>query len=125
MYCRARSYVVQLSYGGRKIRITLGEVGVCPFEGPPDHPGARDMAIAARAAARRGLDPREAIGSRRRAEGLTVAGIWKQYETAGFPKSNSTQKKRPATIRADKSRYRKHFAKQIGLVPISALDSAS
>jgi hypothetical protein len=47
----ARAYIVQPRYNGRKPRINLGTVGVTPFEGPPNAPGARDLAIAALAAA--------------------------------------------------------------------------
>jgi hypothetical protein len=51
-----RSWVVQLRYRGKSHRITLGKVGTLPFEGPPDHPGAVDLARAALNAARRGED---------------------------------------------------------------------
>src|SRR5262247_2229398 len=53
-----RSWVVQLRYGGKVHRITLGKVGVLPFEGPPDHPGAADLARIAINAARRSENPR-------------------------------------------------------------------
>jgi hypothetical protein len=67
----ARTYVVQLRYIGRKHRITLGPVGTLPFTGPAHAPGARDLAIAAITAARRGS--RVAIGQRRQPTGLTLA----------------------------------------------------
>src|SRR5262245_6648633 len=73
---KARSYIVQLRQGGREFRLTLGAVGVLPFEGPPNRPGARDLAVAAITAARRGDDPRAAIGQARAPQGLTLAELW-------------------------------------------------
>src|SRR6187200_858055 len=57
-----RSWVVQLRYQGKGHRITLGPVGVLPYEGPPHAPGAADLARLALNAARRGEDPKLAIG---------------------------------------------------------------
>ena len=53
---RRAVWVVQVRYQHKVLRITLGPVGTLPFEGPPDHPGAVDLArIALNAAtARRG-----------------------------------------------------------------------
>ena len=71
-------------------RITLGRVGVLPFEGPmPDHPGARDLAVVALNAARRGEDPRKAIGRAKQPRGATLADLWKAYRDAGYPLLNA------------------------------------
>jgi hypothetical protein len=77
-----RSYIVQVRYNGRKPRITLGPVGTLPFVGPADAPGARDLAIAAITAARRGERPDLAVGRRKQPAGLTVAQVWKAYSDA-------------------------------------------
>ena len=50
----ARTYVVHAQHAGKKMRLSLGPVGTLPFEGPPEKPGARDLALAALNAARRG-----------------------------------------------------------------------
>src|SRR5262245_35009775 len=60
-----RSWIVQLRYGDKSHRITLGRVGVLPFEGPEHAPGASDLAKVALNAARRGHDPKVAIGRAR------------------------------------------------------------
>jgi integrase len=111
-----------MPYAGKKPRITLGSVGVMPFEGPPDRPGAKNLALAAINAARSGTDPREAIGIRQQT--MTLAEVWSQYEAAGFPKSSSVGKKRPATIKADRNRYKNHFAPTIAKEPIENITAA-
>src|SRR5215218_9031780 len=59
----ARSWIVQVRKpDGSKKRITLGAVGTLPVEGPPDAPGARDLAMAALNAARRGEDSAASMG---------------------------------------------------------------
>src|SRR5262245_16491393 len=68
----ARTYVVQLTYGQKEPRITLGRVGTLAFEGPSHAPGARDLAIAALNASRHGDDPRAAINRRRDPEGVRL-----------------------------------------------------
>jgi hypothetical protein len=57
-----RSWIVQLRYQGKTHRITLGPVGVLPFEGPEHAPGAVDLARIALNAARRGDDPKVTPG---------------------------------------------------------------
>ena len=105
-----RTYIVQPRYNGQKLRINLGTVGVTPFEGPPKAPGARDLAITALAAARRGDDPRAAIGQRKQPDGITLADVWAAYCEAGHPKLKGTAHKRPTTIRKDTDRYKCHLA---------------
>src|SRR5262245_7563769 len=58
----ARSWVVRVRHLNKEVRLTLGAISALPFEGPDDHPGARDLARIAINAARRGVDPRIAIG---------------------------------------------------------------
>jgi integrase len=105
-----RSWVVQVRYGGRSHRITLGPVGTLPFEGPPHAPGARDLAVAAINAARRGENPKLAIGHAKKPGGATLADLWKAYEAAGFPLPNGKiGHKRQSSIKADRYRWGKHF----------------
>ncbi len=119
-----RSYIVQLRHNGKKLRLTLGAVGVVPFEGPPQRPGARDLAIAAITAARHGEDPREAIGQTKAPEGLTLAQVWQAYADAGFPKLKGTGRKRPSTIKADSDRYTSRVKPTLGNEAISRIDTA-
>src|SRR6185437_3937565 len=72
--------------------------------------------------ARAGHDPREAVGPK--AQTITLAEVWARYESAGFPKSNSVGKKRPATIKADWSRFNNHFAPTIAKEPIENVTAA-
>jgi integrase len=118
-----RTYIVQPRYNGRKPRIPLGTVGVTPFEGPPKAPGARDLAIAALAAARRGEDPYQAVFKRKQPDGVTLADVWSAYAEAGYPKVKGTGRKRPTTIRKDVDRYAFHLAKQLGPVPVAHIDT--
>jgi integrase len=119
----ARSYIVQVRYNGKKLRLNLGAVGVMPFEGPQSAPGARDLAITALAAARRGADPRAAIGQRKQPAGITLADVWARYGEAGYPKVKGTGRKRPSTIRKDKDRYSFRLKDQLGAVPIAHIDT--
>src|SRR5262245_29734096 len=75
-----RSYIVMPP---GQSRITLGRVGVLPFEGPPDAPGARDLAIIALNTARRGEDPKLAIGRAKQPKGATIGDLWAAYGKAG------------------------------------------
>jgi integrase len=106
-----RSWVVQLRYQGKVHRITLGPVGTLPFEGPPDHPGALDLARAALNAARRGEDPRRAIGRARNPRGVTLADLWKAYGDAGWPLLNAIGFKRASSVVTDGLRWSKHFVR--------------
>src|SRR5215204_6582239 len=82
----ARSWIVQVRKpDGSKKRITLGAVGTLPVEGPPDAPGARDLAMAALNAARRGEDSAASIGRKRSPTGTTLNAAWDLYEAAGHP----------------------------------------
>ena len=120
-----RSYIVQPRHNGQKLRLNLGTVGVTPFEGPPQAPGARDLAITALAAARRGEDPRAAIGQRKQPDGVTLVDVWAAYCEAGHPKLRGTAHKRPITIKKDIARFNFHLARQLGPVPIAHIDTAS
>jgi integrase len=121
----ARTYVVQLRHNGRKVRITLGPVGTLPFIGPADAPGARDLAIAAITAARRGEDPRKAIGQRRQPAGMTIAQVWAAYRDAGFPLLRKAgSHKSPTTILRDTERYRLHIEPRLGGKVVSEIDTA-
>ena len=120
----SRVWIVQPTcQGGKRPRITLGRVGVLPFEAPEGEPSAKAMALAALVAARAGRDPREAIIPKSPTAGITVAQVWQAYEAAGFPKANSSARKRPVTIRADRYRFKAHFARQIGKEPVASLDT--
>jgi integrase len=119
----ARSYIVQLSWGGRKRRITLGPVGTLPFEGPAHAPGARDLAITAITAARRGEDPYLAIGQRRQPAGLTVAQLWTAYKEAGYPLRDAGHK-RASTVKRDVSRYTLYIAPRLGNKAVAEIDTA-
>jgi integrase len=123
----ARSYIVQGRYKGKKFRLTLGPVGTLSFEGPSHAPGARDLAIAALNAARRGDDPRGAIVKSKAAngDGPTLNDIWAAYQDAGYPKLRGTGRKRPTTIKADADRYAKHLAPSLGRQAVEAIDTAA
>ena len=118
-----RAYIVQLRWNGRKIRITLGPVGTLPFEGPTHAPGARDLAITAITAARRGEDPYLAIGQRKQPAGLTIAQLWAAYKKAGYPRLRGIGHKRPTTIRHDASRYALYIGPRLGTKAVAAIDT--
>ena len=118
-----RTYIVQPRFNGKKLRIPLGAVGIMPFE-TPDRSGARDMAIMALAAARRGEDPLVAIGRRKQPDGVTLGDVWRAYCEAGHPKVNGTAHKRPTTIERDIRRYNFRLAKELGNEPVTQLDTA-
>jgi len=120
----ARTYIVQCRYRGEKLRLTLGAVGTLPFEGPPASPGAKDQAIAAINAARRGQDPRKAIGLLVKPAGVTLGNVWQSYEEAGYPKLKGVGKKRPSTIRADRLRYALHLDPEFSTTAIAEIDTA-
>jgi integrase len=120
----ARSYVVQYRDNGRKQRLTLGRVGILPFVGPADAPGARDLALTALSAARRGEDPRVAVGRVRAPHGLTLAALWKAYQDAGYPRLRGVGHKRASTIASDRNRFRRYFAPRIATKPVTEIDTA-
>ena len=121
----SRSYIVQLRHNGRRPRLTLGPVGAMPFEGPPHAPGARDLAIAALAAARRGEDPHAAINRSKQPAGMTVAQLWAAYQEAGCPRLQGTGHKRAGTIKRDIRRYNLHIAPKLGSKAASEVDEAA
>jgi integrase len=117
-----RSWVVQLRYQGKGHRITLGKVGVLPFEGPPDHPGAADLARIALNAARRGENPKLAIGRAQNPRGITIGGLWQAYGAAGYPLLNAIGVKRASSVKTDTYRWKKHLTR-IEHEPAAAFDT--
>jgi integrase len=106
-----RSWVVQLRHQGKSHRITLGPVGVLPFEGPEHSPGAADLAKIALNAARRGHDPKVAIGRARNPQGATLAEVWEAYGKAGHPLLNAIGFKRPSSIKVDRYRWKNQVSR--------------
>src|SRR5262245_3417398 len=93
-----RSWVVQCRAGGKAKRITLGPVGTLAFEGPRDNPGAADLARIALNAARRGDDPKAAIGRAKHPRGVTLGELWKAYGDAGYPLLKAIGVKRASSV---------------------------
>lgn len=120
----SRSYIVQLRSAGRVLRLTLGPVGVLPFEGPPHAPGARDLAVSALNAARRGEDPLHAIGRAKTGDNVTMNSVWSEYEKSGFPKLRGVGRKRESTIGRDKARYDLLIKPSIGMEKLETIDTA-
>ena len=118
-----RSWVVQCRARNKSQRLTLGPVSVLPFEGPPDQPGAVDLARIALNAARRGEDPKLAIGRAKNPRGVTLGEIWKAYAAAGYPLLNKIGTKRPSSIAGDQHRWNKHFTR-IADEPAGDFDTA-
>ena len=107
------------------MRLTLGRVGVLPFEGPSGAPGARDLAVAALNAARRGEDPQIAIRRAQTPEGITIGELWTKYAAAGYPKLNGETRKRASSVKVDTYRWGKHFAPKIAAEPVAAFDTGA
>lgn len=120
----ARAYCVEVTESGKSKLHTLGPVGVLAFEGPADEPGARDLAIAALAASRRGGDAKLAIGKKKAPQGMTLNEVWAEYEKAGYPVLRGTGRKRPSTIKGDKDRWSKYVDKEIGKKLVSEINTA-
>jgi integrase len=118
-----RSWVVQTRYGGKTHRITLGKVGVLPFEGPEDKPGAVDLARIALNAARRGENPKLAIGRAQHPQGVSIAQLWQAYGAAGWPLLNAIGVKRASSVKTDTYRWQKHFTR-IEHEPAASFDTA-
>ena len=118
-----RSWVVQVRYQHKVLRITLGPVGTLPFEGPPDNPGAVDLARIALNAARRGEDPRVAIGRAKHPAGISLGEIWDAYAKAGHPLLNKVGgTKRASSVKTEGYRWNKHFANKIAHEPPGNFD---
>ena len=113
-----RTYVVVTRVHGKEVSVTLGDVGVLSCEGPN---GAAELAKTALNAARRGEDPKQAIGRAKRPQGATLAELWKAYGDAGWPLLNAIGTKRASSIKADAGRWRKHFTR-IADEPAAAFD---
>lgn len=118
-------YVLVREKTGKQKPYSLGPVGVLPFEGPPEEPGARDLALAALNAARRGDDVALAINLKKEPAGLTLNEIWKAHKEAGFPKVRGTGRKGPRTIKADSDRWALYVEKEFGKKPVSEIDNAA
>jgi integrase len=116
-----RAWFVQLRHHSSSMRLTLGRVGTLPFEGPPDRPGATDLAKIALNAARRGEDPKLAIGRAQHPRGVTLGELWKAYGAAGYPLASGHGVKRASSIKVDGYRWAKHFAR-IGGEPATNFD---
>ena len=119
----ARSWFVQVRYDGGRPRMTLGAVGTLPCEGPDWAPGARQLATVAINAARRGDDPRIAIGKVRSPTGVTLNEVWEAYAAAGYPKLRGTGRKRATTIKADVDRYTARLRPALGAIPAAFIDT--
>ena len=122
-----RTYIVQLRHQGNSRRLTLGRVGTLPFEGPPDRPGAVDLARIALNAARRGDDPAIAIGRAAAPTSITLAQAWAAYERAGFPLLGNNgvgRLKQASSIKIDGYRWGKHVS-QLGDRPVATLNDAT
>ena len=117
-----RSWVVQLRYQGKSYRITLGPVGVLPFEGPPHAPGAADLARTALNAARRGDDPKLAVGRAKQPQGILLADVWAAYAKAGYPLMNGIGFKRASSIKTDGYRW-KNQVSRLGHRPAAQIDT--
>ena len=120
----SKSYVVQFRVNGKTQRLTLGRVGVLPFEGPAHAPGARDLAIAALNAVRRGEDPLQAIGRARNGDGISLNAVWTEYEKSGFPKLRGVGRKRESTIGRDRARYDLLIRPSIGMEKVEKIETA-
>ena len=122
----ARSWIVQVRQpDGSKKRMTLGSVGTLPVEGPASAPGARDLAIAALNAARRGEDSAATIGRKRAPTGATLNAAWDIYEAAGHPKLRGVGRKRASTIHADQLRFEKYLRPSVGKELIARINTAA
>ncbi|MDX0491551.1 tyrosine-type recombinase/integrase [Sinorhizobium medicae] len=119
-----RSWGVEVYPDGKTKRLVLGEIGVLPFEGTPEEPGARDLAVAAINASRIGKDAALTIGRKKQPKGLTLNEVWKHYEDAGYPKLRGTGRKLQSTIDADVNRWTKHVEPTLGKEPVSTIDEA-
>ena len=119
-----RTWIVQLRYQGKSRRLTLGRVQTLAFEGPPDRPGAVDLAKVALNSARRGEDPEVAIGRAAAPASITLAQAWAAYERAGFPLLGhraAGRLKRPNSIKVDGYRWGRHVSK-LGDRPVATID---
>lgn len=118
-------YVLVREKTGKQKPYKLGPVGVLPAEGPPEEPGARDLAIAALNAARRGDDVALAINLKKLPVGPTLNEVWQEHGKAGYPKVRGTGLKGPRTIKADTDRWNKYVKDSLGQKPASEIDNAA
>src|SRR5262249_61330232 len=84
---------------------------------------AADLAKLALNAARRGENPKLAIGRAQNPRGITIGGLWQAYGNAGWPLLNSVGLKRQSSVKTDGYRWRKHF-QRIEHEPAAAFDTA-
>ena len=120
----SRTYCVEVTTLSKTKRITLGPVGVLSFDGSADAPGARDLALAAINANRRGDDAVETIGRKKAAKGITLNAVWSEYEKAGHPVLRGTGRKRASTVYADSKRWQKLVEKTLGKKPTADITTA-
>lgn len=99
-------------------------MGVLPFEGPAETPGALDLATAALKAARRGEHPILAIGRAKTGEGITLNAVWQEYARSGYPKLRGVGRKRDSTIARDKDRYDLLLRPSLGKKKVERIDTA-
>lgn len=118
-----RTYYVRIRDHNKNYK--LGRVSVLPFEGPPEEPGARDLALAGLNAARRGDDVERAILRKKTPVGLTLNEIWTAHVEAGYPKVKGTGLKSAGTIKADSDRWTKYVNGSLGEKPVSEIDNAA
>ena len=119
-----RTWIVQLRYQGKSRRLTLGRVQTLAFEGPPDRPGAVDLARIALNASRRAECPATAIGRATAPQSITLAQAWDAYGRAGFPLLGhraAGRLKRASSIKVDGYRWGRHVSK-LGDRPVATLD---
>ena len=79
-----RTWIVQLRHQGQTRRLTLGRCGTLAYEGPPDRPGAVDLAKVALNASRRGESPQVAIGRAAAPHSITLEQAWVAYGAQAF-----------------------------------------
>lgn len=119
-----RTWGVEVTTDRITKRTMLGDVGVLPFEGPPEEPGARDLAIAAINGNRQGKDAREVVGKKKQPKGMLLNEVWDVYGEAGYPVLRGTGRKSETTIKHDKNRWKKHVEGSIGKKAVSEIDEA-
>ena len=121
-----RSYVVQTRVNGQAVRKTLGRVGVRPWQGTKDEPGALDLAKLAINGARDGTDMDTTLG-KSAARSYTLQQAWDAYVAAGFPIQGRADKagtlKAFGSIKVELSLWRCHLTK-LASKPVASLIDA-
>ena len=73
-------------------------------------------------AARRGDDPKLAIGRAKQPAGTTLADVWEAYGKAGYPLLNGIGFKRASSIKADGYRWKNQLSR-LGHRPVAKIDT--